>query len=116
MSTREVIIVGFGLTFSVEEAHKRWPELEDANHPLEGWRDCNNRPIAIIGGSERDYFVGKVFAYADLYNGESLIQGKLPTMVEVVMDEEFVAGYIDLGIDPEQMVNEGRHYANVRCF
>lgn len=116
MSTREVIIVGFGLTFSAEEAHKRWPELEDCNHPMQGWVNSHKQPIVIVGNGESDYFVGKVFKYADLYNSDSLILGKLPSIGEVVMDENFVAGYIELGIDPEQMINEGRYYANTHCF
>lgn len=116
MSTREVIIVGFGIMVPTEEAQKLWPELEDCTHPLEEWRKSDERPLSIIGGKEDYYFVGKVFAYADLYNSDSLLLGELPKLGEVLMDDEFVEAYVKLGIDPGQMVNEGSFYANTHCF
>lgn len=116
MSTREVIIVGFGIMVPTEEAQKRWPELEDCTHPLEEWRKSDERPLSIIGGKEDYYFVGKVFAYADLYNSDSLLFGSMPMLHEIIMDEKFVEAYVQFGIEPEQMVNEGRYYANTHCF
>lgn len=118
MSSRHLVIAGFGIMYSYKQFFKAFPHLDrDGDEPAadieELYERAAGKPISIIAdGMNGQYvFVGRIMKIEDVEDGESLNRYALLDRQTVLTDPTFVEAFTRLGIDAKEMVEQGRHYA-----